>query len=53
MSIRSLLSASGVIFVAHAAIVFDGRVPASASLADFDSATSIFNPDFTKGQSRW
>ncbi|KAF2113748.1 hypothetical protein BDV96DRAFT_496181 [Lophiotrema nucula] len=34
----------------RAAIVFDGRVPATAALADFDSANSNFDPDFTKGQ---
>jgi hypothetical protein len=36
-------------------VVFDGRVPSSAELADFDSyATSLFNPDYVKGQNlKW
>lgn len=33
-------------------IQFDGRVPANATLADFDTTTSLFNPTFTYGQSR-
>lgn len=36
-------------------IVFDGRVGAATELADFDSyGTSIFNPDYVKGQNlKW
>ena len=36
-----------------ATIVFDGRVPGDAALADFDSADSIFDPEFTKGESQF
>ncbi|KAL5115533.1 hypothetical protein ACEQ8H_006596 [Pleosporales sp. CAS-2024a] len=31
-------------------IVFDGRVPSTATPADFDATTSLFDPNFVKGQ---
>jgi hypothetical protein len=34
-----------------ASIVFDGRVAANATKADFDSTTGPFGPEFVKGQS--
>lgn len=30
-------------------IALDGRVPSSAELTDFDSSSSLFNPDYVKG----
>jgi hypothetical protein len=33
-------------------IIFDGRIPANASLATFDTASSPYNPDFVKGENR-
>lgn len=35
-------------------IVFDGRVSADAEPTDFDSSSSIFNPDYVKGNNlKW
>jgi hypothetical protein len=31
-------------------VVFDGRVPDVAVATDFDAASSLFDPEFTKGQ---
>jgi hypothetical protein len=33
-------------------VVFDGRVKAAATAADFDTATGPFGKDFVKGQSK-
>lgn len=33
-------------------VVFDGRVKAAATQADFDSGTGPFGKDFVKGQSQ-
>jgi len=37
---------------AAANVVFDGRVKAAATQADFDTATGPFGKDFVKGQSQ-
>ncbi|KAF2680616.1 glycoside hydrolase family 131 protein [Lentithecium fluviatile CBS 122367] len=42
---------SSVVLARCQTIVFDGRVPATAVAAEFDAADSLFDPDFTKGQS--
>lgn len=35
-------------------LVLDGRVPANATLPDFDKPTSLFNPDYVKGNNlKW
>jgi len=34
-------------------VVFDGRVNAAATQADFDTATGPFGKDFVKGQSQY
>lgn len=38
---------------AVANVVYDGRVSANATAADFDSPTGPFGPDFVKGQSMY
>ncbi|PVI07593.1 glycoside hydrolase family 131 protein [Periconia macrospinosa] len=50
MFTQSLVLLSSISLAACGTIVFDGRVPATAAVADFDSKTGIFDPEFTKGQ---
>ncbi|CAI6333428.1 unnamed protein product [Periconia digitata] len=50
MFTRSLYFLSSIGLAACATVVFDGRVPATVAVADFDSKTGIFDPEFTKGQ---
>ncbi|KAH3904776.1 hypothetical protein HBI56_213070 [Parastagonospora nodorum] len=50
MLARSLYLLSGIALAQCQTIVFDGRVPANATAADFDKATSIFDPENVKGQ---
>jgi hypothetical protein len=42
---------SGDVAADAASIVFDGRLNANATAADFDSPTGPYGPDFVKGQS--
>lgn len=53
MLARSFYLLSGIALAQCQTIVFDGRVPANATAADFDKATSIFDPENVKGQSRF
>ncbi|KAF1957386.1 hypothetical protein CC80DRAFT_410544 [Byssothecium circinans] len=50
MFTSSLWLLSSLSLATCANIVWDGRVPANATLADFDSETGIFDPDNVKGQ---
>jgi hypothetical protein len=38
---------------AAASLVFDGRIKANTTQADFDSKTGPYGPDFVKGQSKF
>jgi inosine/xanthosine triphosphate pyrophosphatase family protein len=52
MLVHSFYLLSGIALAQCQTIVFDGRVPGTAVAADFDAATSRFDPEFTKGQSQ-
>jgi len=47
----SLFAAVTAIAAQKCPIQFDGRVAANATLADFDTTASLFNPTFVYGQS--
>ena len=51
MLVHSFYLLSSVALARCQTIVFDGRVPEVAVAADFDAAASLFDPEFTKGQS--
>lgn len=51
MLAHSLFFLLSIVLARSQSIVYDGRVPETAVAADFDAATSLFDPEFTKGQS--
>jgi len=50
MLVYSIYILSAIALARCQTIVFDGRVPEAAVATDFDATSSLFDPEFTKGQ---